>query len=493
MYTMKVIVRRNAVEILMTILLAFAFVLFYNSSPVLIFGGVIGLTIMVIILLKAPEYAVLLLVVILPFRDVHLISALHFKRFVIWSLLLYIMIRQITASRNSSSQNIFTFTKIVLFFVGIIIISLIKTASALYTTIAITPSMLKSTILSDALTAVEGILLFYIVYYLITTPRHIQKFIDVIIAVSAIIALLGILQYYAGGPPGFFHFLFDPEYKFYGRATSVFSNPNGLGGFLAPMMGITFVSLVWRDMDTKKRIFFIIPVLILDCWALLLSFSRGAMLQIFFCLIVSGYLYLTKICHRKISWKLILVVISISGLTLLTVQYYDIYLRTRLSSYKKEKDYHAALNWIKTKNDFQRKHAAIEALQTFIKHPVLGIGYNLFSGKSVAGFEYFGLAVHNQYLEVLAEMGILGFVPFIGLLWMIITTGIKLLKKDRLMPITQEGQIMILMLLTGISAIAFGFLFADSLPIISITGYLWMFSGALFVLERQYNEPMRET
>ena len=48
-----------------------------------------------------------------------------------------------------------------------------------------------------------------------------------------------------------------------------------------------------------------------------------------------------------------------------------------------------------------------------------------------------------------------------------------------------EDQIMMLLLLTGASTHMFGYLFADYLPVISVTGYLWILSGAIFALEHK--------
>jgi len=483
------IVSRDKVELLLTALAALVFVRFYNSSPVSITISATGMAIAIPILLKKPEYAVLFLAAILPFRDIHIISIIHFKRLIIWSLFIYFLIRQFTISQHFIARNIALFTKIVALFVLAIIVSFLKTASELHTTTYITIIMLKSTILSDALAVLEGILIVYIIYHSMGTFRQIQTLISIIIEVSAIIALLGILQYYIGGPPGIIGFLFDQEYQFYGRATSVFSNPNMFGGFLAPMIGIAFVSFVWGTMDNRKRIFFVLPALILNSFALLLSFSRGAMLQVFFSMIVIGYVYYTKVSNKKLSWKLILVTTITLGLIFSAIQFYDFYMRARLSTYKGN-DYLAALQWIKTTSDFHRKNSALKALQTFAKHPILGIGYNVFHGKAIAGFEYFGISVHNQFLKILVEMGLLGFVPFIILLSIVVRTGLKIWDKHQKSQVRQDIQVMMLLLLSGFSTTVFGYLFADPLAMFAITGYLWIFSGAIFALDRQL---MRDT
>ena len=111
----------------------------------------------------------------------------------------------------------------------------------------------------------------------------------------------------------------------------------------------------------------------------------------------------------------------------------------------------------------------------------------MFSGKGLAGVSHFGLATHNQFLKILAEMGLFGFIPFIILLAIVIKSGMTIWRKPGNRQIKREVQLMMLLLLSGISSVVFGYLFMDSLVAISATGYLWIFSGAIFVLDRQYN------
>ncbi len=482
MLTIKKTLPGSSLEIFVTVVCAFTFVVFYSMSPLSVSIGALGITFAIPVLLKKPEYAVFFLVLCLPFRDIHLISAIHFKRAMIWGLFLYSVFRQIALSHRVISADVFNFTRATLFFVGMLVLSLIKTASAVNSNIYVTGTMLKSSILSDALFVVEGLLIVYVCYCFLETLGHVRQLFALIMANSAIVSLLGIVQYYLGGPPAVLSFLYDPEYQFYGRATSVFSNPNLLGGFLAPIIVMTVISLL-SEQSVLKRVLFLLPALLLNSWALLLSFSRGAILQVFFGILIAIYVYYMYVKRRRISWKMMLAAIGMVGLLLVAIQGYDWYLRARVSS-NTGQDYRTAVNWIKSTSDFQRKHSAIAAFQTFLKHPVLGIGYNLYSGQRAAGYEYFGLAVHNQYLELLAEMGLLGFFPFIVLLWVTTKAGMRMWSRYEECQATREIQFLMLALLAGISAVMLGYLFADTLPFLPITGSLWVLCGAVFVLEQ---------
>jgi putative inorganic carbon (HCO3(-)) transporter len=328
---------------------------------------------------------------------------------------------------------------------------------------------------------VENLFIFYIVYYALESSRHIRRLVDVIFLTSAVIALLGIFQYFTGGLPPIVKFLFDPEYQFYGRATSVFSSPNTLGHYLSSTLGIALVSLFLEKSSLKKRFGFILPVILLDSGAILLSFSRGSMVSVFFGILVIGSLYFTKLNRRKLSWQLLLIIGVLVAFVVLTVKYYDLYLRIRSSSYR-EKDSVAALAWIKNVSDSARKNAAIKSWQTFLRYPLFGIGYDAFSGKMIAS----GLSSDNQYLRILSEMGLLGFIPFVVLFGSIIKTGLSLLERTKN---RRTDQIMTFMLLTAISIVACTFLFANTLHWRAISGNLWMFAGAIFVLDRQKPIP----
>jgi O-antigen ligase len=420
---------------------------------------------------------------VLPFRDVHLISILHLKRFIIWSLLVYALFRQFTTRRIHFSNRLLTFTKVAGFFVAMIVVALIQTASELYVTNAITPTMLKASILSDALAIVEGLLIVYLIYYLVENMAQLQVVFYGMLITSVIISLLGIGQYLVKGPISGLEFLFDQELQFYGRTTSVFSNPNEFGGYMTPMVITSLVMLIVGMIPLRKKLFIILPVFLLNSASLLLSFSRGAILQGFLALIPIGVLYYMYLSKKRFSWKLAVLGVLVSLCLLAVPQLYDLYMRARLATYG-EHEYQRAMLLTKTVNDFQRKHNLVKGLEAFSKHPLFGVGYNLFSGKKIAGFEYFGSSPHNQYAKILVEMGLLGFLPFLALFGVLINVGRTLLLRFQKHQSSREIASLVLVLLSGMSTVIFGYLFTDSLNFLPISGTLWLFGGATLVLDR---------
>ena len=177
-----------------------------------------------------------------------------------------------------------------------------------------------------------------------------------------------------------------------------------------------------------------------------------------------------------------MILVLIVGFIFSIMQYYEWYAQLRVQSNVLQAPY-IAIYKIKSIGDSDRKYTALMALKTFLRHPFVGIGHAVFAGKNIAR----GLEVHNQYLKVLCEMGLFGFVPFMLMLLSIYHTGFQAWKHATPHPSQQENiQTLLLLMFVGISIILFGYLFGDFLRRISISGYVWMFAGIIFALERQH-------
>lgn len=474
-------------EVLTTTLIASCLAFLYSFSPQFVLFLVIGLLLSIPILFYDKlEYLVFFLVALLPFRDmVHIVSFIHSKRLIIWTILIMIVGRNLLHRGSRMTLQLYRFTVAAVCFTFMLIVSLIQTASALYTTMYLTQDALKSAVVSNALVAIELLSLVYMIYYSIKTVRQIRLILFVTIGVSLVIAILGILQVYVGGIPPFFSALFDPEYQYYGRATSIFSNPNILGEFLAPMVGIACMLLFWGASGRLIQWVFLPCAIVIDCWGIYLSSSRAAIIQLIFWIFISGagFLYMHQ---KRISWKLIFPLLLVITASIAFIKYYEVILSVRLSA-QTTQIYHKKLQLIENTNDRNRKIAMIKSFESFVQHPILGIGYTTFSGKSVAGFEYFGLSPHNQFLSILVELGLMGFVPFLLLFALVASVGLKLLRHSAC---PTDIKYLAFSCLTAFGTATFGFMFSDSLSIASVTGNLWIWGGCLFWLERQFAEAV---
>ena len=67
-----------------------------------------------------------------------------------------------------------------------------------------------------------------------------------------------------------------------------------------------------------------------------------------------------------------------------------------------------------------------EAWKQFLNYPIAGLGYYNFQY-----FNGYGLYAHNNYLELLADLGIIGFIAYYSMYFTIIRNAMKVLKRGR--------------------------------------------------------------
>jgi len=447
-----------------------------NASPVLVAFGMLAIILGGGALLQKPEYLVLSLIVLWPVRDFHIISVITTHRVLIWLLFGYYVLRHWLTPSRPSSRAARVFHAMTGLFVVIIMFSLIRAIAEQNVVLYITPTSLKRTVFSDALITIENIMLFYVVYWALETAQQIQRVLDLLMLVAVVIAGLGIVQYFAGGNPGFAGVLFYPELIFYGRATSIFSSPNELSHFLAFILGMAFASVIWGG---TNRWYFLLSVIAIDLAALMLSFSRSGILTVVGGIVLMSCFYYAKITKWRLTWKIFLFLAVLIMTIVLSVQYYDLFLRFRLAQFS-EFDYREALLKIRTGSDYKRMYAMKQALTTFFQHPILGIGYDVFVGKNVA----LGLMPHSQYLRILAEMGLLGFIPFLVMIAAVFQTGLKAWHNQWRADYSPETRRLMFRLLIGIGTLMLTACTVDFLHIRSLGGGLWLLCAAVFVLDR---------
>jgi len=236
---------------------------------------------------------------------------------------------------------------------------------------------------------ISGILLFLIVVSL--TYENKIRLIRTIILAGFIISLLAIYQYFFG----FQHILdyiskekitdpFTLDYIQRRRVFFPFVTPNTLAGYLA--MIIPLVSRIW----------FIIPI----SFALLLTKSLGALLSLLLALVIYFYLQ-GKLERREVIFLSgILVIISLLFITRSATQ--KEHLQPIFSTVMRLNYWKDTLRIIKAK-------------------PLTGVGIGNFNLK-------LSRYAHNSYLQIWAEMGILGMVSFLWLIIAVFKSSFKNIK-----------------------------------------------------------------
>ncbi|MFA4888719.1 MAG: O-antigen ligase family protein [Candidatus Omnitrophota bacterium] len=161
------------------------------------------------------------------------------------------------------------------------------------------------------------------------------------------------------------------------RVLMPFVSPNTLGGYLAMLLPLALLK--------KSRAWYIVPL----AGALLLTKSLGALSSLFLALCV--YLYLQKAWQKR---KVVLL-----GLLLLTI---GIIFFARQTG--------QPLHTQPSFSTGMRLNYWQDTFQIILAHPLTGIGlgnFNLHQARYA----------HNSYLQIWAEMGILGLISF---LWLVI-------------------------------------------------------------------------
>jgi O-antigen ligase len=277
--------------------------------------------------------------------------------------------------------------------------------------------LLSSSLAHDKINSLKELYkyLIAILLFLVTTSlscKAKESLIRGIVLSGLLVSLLAIYQYFFG----FQHLAdyvakenisnpFILDYVKQKRAFSPFATPNILGGYLAMIIPLSLLQ--------KNRTSLIIPLFL----ALLLTRSVGGLLSLFFGLVIYFYL------QGKLKKKTIL---FLSGLILVIL----LILITRSATPKQHLQ--PVFSTVMRLNYWK------DTLRIIKAHPLIGIGLGNFN---LAESRF----AHNSYLQIWAEMGILGIISIV---WLIIAAFKSSLKntthKDQNTAIMTAGAIFLI-------------------------------------------------
>jgi putative inorganic carbon (hco3(-)) transporter len=183
-----------------------------------------------------------------------------------------------------------------------------------------------------------------------------------------------------------------------------YAGVNGLAAFEA--MAASFLLGFYAF---TKKIYIRVGILLVvaTCWyCLLFSFSRGGYLGLLVGLIAAGLL--------KSRWLLVVVVVLVVGWqTLLPVA-----VQQRITMTTEDAEEGQQFD----SSTQQRLELWSDAMDLFKRNPITGAGFDTYSHLGrVGNFR----DTHNYYVKVLAEMGVVGLLLFLVLLWKLLRAGIK--------------------------------------------------------------------
>ncbi|MBI2448226.1 O-antigen ligase family protein [Candidatus Microgenomates bacterium] len=214
--------------------------------------------------------------------------------------------------------------------------------------------------------------------------------------------LLGLPQYLTGLSNRYTHNVFGLP-----RIQSTFIEPLYFANFLiAPVL--IFLSASFFSDEKKNKTWFFIGFLTL-LLSLLLTFSKGGIIATTIALIVFLILRAKIVFHKK---NYILLLIS------LLVFFISLFAVSKIGGYSWDKSYEKAYNIIFQGGSIkERQESYAVAIDAFRHNPWVGIGIGnfgpYFSGYPVNVPEAGWPIVNNQYLEILSEIGTIGFLAFL--------------------------------------------------------------------------------
>ncbi|GBF12293.1 O-antigen ligase [Tepidibacillus sp. HK-1] len=301
----------------------------------------------------------------------------------------------------------------------------------------------------------EPMLFALLTLYTLDDEEMIDRFIQILVISTVLIAIAGIIQYIFKIDSVRWEHKKDAE-QF--RIVSIFSNPNALAGYFNMILSFTVASFLFLK-DKKQKIFYFlatIPILI----ALLLTFSRSAWIAFFVMAIFFVF--------RWNKWWLL--ALPVVGAIIPFVMPESVINRfAKLfdpTYYQMSSEYGRIAFWM----------AAFEKIK---ENPIFGVGLGMF-GDSVPQRHNIPFAtwVDNHYIKLGAEMGILGAIAFIALILSIMLVAHIMYGKA-----TEVKQKVYLMGIAGaIMTMAIENVTASILEALTDAVYFYAFIGMLFAL-----------
>ena len=218
--------------------------------------------------------------------------------------------------------------------------------------------------------------------------------------------------------PGKHRWFFDksPSCESLYRASGTFTHPNILGGFLFCSLLASFylfMKAIPRS-GYKSRLVFLTLTIFLQVFTLYIAFSRSAILALVLAVLIWGFLQCKGIIKNKsfrsltfYRFAILASAILSSAVICIAMFYPQLIARGGIINY----------NAVTTYADSERIQYLKMAVDMIKEHPLLGIGFNnfqLYEAPNQAGYpgHIFFSKVHNIYLLIASEMGLIGALLF---------------------------------------------------------------------------------
>lgn len=251
------------------------------------------------------------------------------------------------------------------------------------------PALSKTAAITELLRFWTYIFMFFVIMTFIDTQEQIKNIVKISMLSVLFVGIMGLVQYIAGDST----FPNPESIGPIGRVYSTFVNPNFFGAFINIVIFPALV-LVKRKVKHYKYIYVIIFLLLLN---LIFTYTRGSWL---------GFAIGLMIFIAFFSKKFLIPISIIAPLSLFIPGIWE-----RITSIFDPNSWTIIERYKLWKTGYLM----------FKEHPILGVGngnYLTRYGEYIKKYTELDLgrdqyAVHNTFIKVLAETGILGLIPFI--------------------------------------------------------------------------------
>ncbi|CAN5365751.1 hypothetical protein BH10ACI1_BH10ACI1_13260 [soil metagenome] len=273
------------------------------------------------------------------------------------------------------------------------------------------------------------LLIIYFVFFsaalvFINSHKRLQRIVSVIIIFASVMAFFGILQSLAN-LDSIYGLRPSPQAKPFAS----FVNQHHFAAFMEMTIGLTVALLFGKAVKKDKNLLLIIAAVIMGI-AIILTGSRGGFLSL---LGVIGFIIAANLLkkeggERTSNYRRNFAFIG-GGIALILMLFGAVFLLGGDESLLR------GVGLQNTDADLSsgRTHFWSVALKIFLDHPILGVGLNAF-GTAFPQYDTWNgnLRVeqaHNDYLQILADAGILGFICIAAFIFLLFKKSLKNISK----------------------------------------------------------------
>lgn len=349
-------------------------------------------------------------------------------------------------------------------------------------------SKTKTVSLNDFIIFFSYILIFFLITNNLDKKADFNSFIHLFFIISSLVSIYTIIQYYG----------FDPYLSDLHSLTSTIGQKNWISNYLAMIFPVMF-SYFLLEQTKKNRILYFLLLSILYA-TLMICQSRGIWISISLTIILALYIIfkfnLLKIFQENKKWLILLLVtfliitiiystdnplnksaITVPQRAISTFDEQDPSINTRLLMWK------TTLEMIKDRpifgagiGTFKMNYLNYQA--EFLKNNPYYIQYSGKAGEA-----------HNEYLQMWAEIGIIGLGIFIGIILMFYSLIINYLKKVD----NYKDKIIVFGLVLGITCFLIHSLFTFPLHVPALGVTFFAILGLTVIYTRKINLPKTDS